>query len=377
MKSNSIQHTDALTFLKALPDESINCVITSPPYWGLRSYGSTPLVWDGDAEHDHIWGKHTQSPKGGRAGDTTDVGANRNDEANNRNQPIITEFCECGAWKGELGLEPSLPMFLNHLQQIFTEVHRALTPDGSCWVNLGDTYAGGNGNGYRQALSKNNRSMSDREHENVVLRDMTNRVDPVMAKSLCMVPERFAINMVDAGFILRNTIIWHKPSCMPSSATDRFTVDFEKLFFFTKSPRYYFKQQLEPSIWALRDKRSPLHNGTGTVGDKVKEGQYSVSASGSYREDGMRNMRTTWSISNKGVKDAHFAVFPEELVTTPIRATCPEDGIVVDPFMGSGTVAIIAHRLGRKWMGAEINPDYIQIAEQRLHPLLQQPSLFT
>jgi site-specific DNA-methyltransferase (adenine-specific) len=150
---------------------------------------------------------------------------------------------------------------------------------------------------------------------------------------------------------------------MPTSAKDRFTVDYEKFYFFTKSSKYYFEQQLEDSIWAELDKRSVEG---ATIGNKGKNGQYALSESGKYRSDKMRNKRSVWSINTKGLKDAHFAIFPEELVKTPILACCPENGIVLDIFFGSGTSGKVSKDLNRNYIGIELNPEYIKIAEKRL-----------
>ena len=186
-------------------------------------------------------------------------------------------------------------------------------------------------------------------------------------KCLCLVPERFSIEMVDRGWILRNTIIWHKPNQMPQSATDRFTVDFEKIFFFTKSSTgYYFEQQLEPYTKPLDrwggtdlepDGKSEWDEGTGQT---------------SYRKRNMRpnpdgkNMRTVWSINTEPNSEAHFATYPQRLVERMIKAGCPENGVVIDPFFGSGTTGIYARKVNRNFIGFELNPEYAKIAENRL-----------
>lgn len=167
------------------------------------------------------------------------------------------------------------------------------------------------------------------------------------------------------GFILRNTIIWHKPNQMPSSAKDRFTVDFEKIFFFVKQPTdYYFEQQLEKSIWAEYDKRSEVKGGVKSNG-KSATGKYATSKV-AYTEGGMRNVRTVWSINTEPFPEAHFATYPEKLVKRMIEAGCPENGLVLDPFMGAGTTAVVAKKLNRNYTGFELNPKYKLIAENRL-----------
>lgn len=229
---------------------------------------------------------------------------------------------------GQIGMEKDYREYIQVLLDIFTECFRVTKAGGSVWVNLGDTYAG----------------TGDKS---------------IKRKSLVGIPDRIKVAMIDAGFICRNEIVWHKPNQMPSSAKDRFTVDFEKFYFFTKNEKYYFEQQLEEYIskedHSLRDKNSEKY-----VGTKL------FSAGGrDYYSQGGRNKRSVWSINTKPMKEAHFAVYPEELITTPIQACCPENGLVLDPFFGSGTTGVVANKLNRNYLGIELNPDYIQIARRR------------
>lgn len=203
---------NCLDVLKTISDESIDVCVTSPPYWGLRDYGSESVVWGGQSNCQHVW---------------TD-----------------THYCDkCNAWKGQLGLEPSPEEYIRHLIMIFDEVKRVLKPTGACWVNIGDTYATVSGSGLKE----------DRKSRTIT-RDMMGDVADLRKslkdygyreKSLIQIPSRFAIAMTDNGWILRNECIWYKPNPMPTPVKDRFTVDFEKFFFFTKEPKYHFKQQLE------------------------------------------------------------------------------------------------------------------------------------
>lgn len=275
---NTIHCGDSLAFLKTLPSGCVDCVVTSPPYWALRDYGVD----------------------------------------------------------GQLGLEKSFEEYLDRLILIFQEVHRVLKDTGTCFVNLGDTYFGG---------------------------DMKAQY---LEKCLCMIPARFALRMIEIEWILRNEIVWHKPNAMPSSATDRFTVDFEKIFFFTKSKTYYFEQQLEEYFVPLN-----RWGGNATNRENSSEGYAMCPRERKYRpnEEG-RNKRAVWSINTESHSEAHLAVYPKSLVTTPILAGCPKGGIVLDPFMGSGTTAVVAQENGRKYLGAELNPEYCKIAEKRLR---QQP----
>ena len=266
--------------------------------------------------------------------------------------------------EGQMGLEPSPQEYINRLVRVFDEVFRVLRDDGTCWVVLGDTYFGrGKGAGYRGPCKENFRFQRK----------------PIKVggqpKSLALIPSRFAIAMTDRGWILRNRIIWHKPDATPASVKDRFTVDFEEMFFFTKSKRYYFNQQfvsLEPET-------------EGRIERFIRNGeQFDPARHKSYdRQGGMKmmerlahkvrngealaaNMRTVWSIPTARCTDAHFAVYPEELITTPILAGCPKGGIVLDPFAGTGTTGIVCEMLGRSFLGIELNPAYVEIAKKRI-----------
>lgn len=300
---------DAYAILKKFPDESIDCVVTSPPYWALRDYGV----------------------------------------------------------KGQIGLEASIQNYLDKLLAVFGEIKRVLKPTGTCWVNMGDTYAspmkGGN-----YSKPQNNLFDSLQEHAHFSpLKTKTN----LPAKSLCLIPSRFALGMLEMGWILRNEIIWHKPNAMPQSAKDRFTVDFEKVFFFVKSQRYFFNQQFEPLRNAERLKRRPLNPDNqhkfsygmpfiSTINpEKFPESQKRILERG-------RIKRSVWTIGTKAYHGDHFASFPPKVVETPIKAGCPENGIVLDPFMGSGTTAIVAGQLKRNFIGIELNPDYVALASKRM-----------
>ena len=297
MKRNTIYQGNSLEVLKTLPANSIDCCVTSPPYWGLRNY-----------EHSE-----------------------------------------------QLGSEEHFQTFIDNLCNIFDEVQRVLKPEGTCFVNLGDTYGTGSG-------GSNTNSPKQLSNEGSLLGRKTAKG---YDKCLLMIPERFAIEMVSRGWILRNQIIWHKPNQMPSSATDRFTVDFEKIFFFVKQQKYYFEQQLEKSLWAEFDNRSKVKGGVESNG-KSQSGQYATNKV-AYREDGMRNMRTVWSISTEGTSEAHFATYPQKLLETPIKAGCPENGIVLDPFFGSGTTGVYARKANRDFIGIELNEKYIDIANKKLY----------
>ena len=387
-----------------IPDGSVDMVFTSPPYWGLRDYGTEPQVWDGDENCEHEWGNSIK-PKGKSNWNTFekyrgDGGkGKRNIGMDNISQG---SFCsKCNAWKGSLGLEPTFNLYIKHLCDIFDIVHRKLKPYGSCWVNLGDTYWGG-GQGGSTCGSKEILSTEGFGH----VAKGNNYPD----KSLCCIPDHFKIEMINRGWILRNTIIWHKRNCMPSSASDRFTVDFEYLFFFVKSnnpvywthrdgkitgnkpkpdyrwvdmvnnieykekPPQYNKRAVEcPDCRGIGVLHTSFGCGTCGGGGKIRQwnrvnlwqshdyyfeqqfDEYTLPLDrwgGCYTNGNVpnskylksdidsaqltkrarnfrpneqgRNKRCVWTINTQPYKDAHFAVFPKELVETPLKAGCPE-----------------------------------------------------
>ncbi len=387
---NRIIAGDALGELRKFPSESVDCLVTSPPYWALRDYNTRPLVWDGDQKCRHGWETMKQKWH-------SDRGSNKRKEIFDdkfQTRGTINDVCKkCSAWRGSLGQEPRMELFIKHLCDIFDEVKRVLKKTGTCWVNIGDTYSATRwtGNGKGQPMNKFKDGHRDINPE---------KITGLEDKNLVLIPFRFALEMQSRGWIVRNVIIWHKPSCMPSSAKDRFTVDFEYLFLFAKNKNYYFETQYEPvqecSIARLNRAVSNKHKwlkgpdgqtqhtmnrprpnrnkykGGGDVGRKnncaistyqFDGGDYLVSP---FNPELGRNKRCVWRISTKPFKEAHFAVFPEELVETPIKAGCPKSGIVLDPFMGSGTTAVVAKRLGRNYVGIELNPKYIKMAERRI-----------
>jgi len=333
---NTIIQGNASDVLKNIPNNSINCGITSPPYFGLRNYNTNPIVWCGNDNCNHIW---------------------------------ENDFCTiCNAWQGELGLEPTVDLYINHLVSIFDEVKRVLKNDGTLWVNIADTYSGsGLGSGKISCTNKGKQ----------VRKNLTNgqtyfpnprKDSTVKKKSLYGIPFRFALAMINNGWILRNTIIWHKPNTMPYSGHDRFTYDFEYVFFFVKNRHYFFNQQFEP----LKDSTIKRSLSKSKVGKRDVYGTMNTENSNTYMQKILngevkeRNKRSIWSISTHGIKEAHFATYPKELVKQCLQAGCPVDGIVLDPFMGSGTTGLVAREMDMNYIGIELNKEYSNIAEKRL-----------
>ena len=438
---NKIICGDCIEVMKEIPDNVIDCVVTSPPYWGLRDYGDDiAVIWDGDENCEHEFNEYgskllhenRQNLDGGTIG---------NDDFREKLHGFGNAkagFCsKCGAWRGQLGLEPTFELYIKHLCDIFDEIKRVLKKEGTIWINLGDTY-GGSGNRSGHTLETSN---LNRLTVGYGATEGNQKLTKKYEKSLCCIPERFMIEMINRGWILRNKIVWHKKNCMPSSAKDRFTVDWEYLLFFSKSKKYYFEQQFEEisenfnSIqrrkYIMSDKSNVKNNGS----------QFNVKPTNAFMGHHVykRNKRCMWTINTKRFSDAHFAVFPEELVRTPILAGCPEfvckkcgkarepifepseeykkflkagswtkdtdedidlrnkigfqahskqfsvtadykkkgytncncktefePGIVLDPFMGSGTTGLVARKLGRNFIGLEIKREYVKMAEKRL-----------
>ena len=256
---------------------------------------------------------------------------------------------------GQLGLERTYKEYITKLCDIFDQIKRVLKKKGTIWVNIGDSYS-------NQKVG----NTETRIHKKAVQNSFKKEKQDIQEKSLIQIPTRFAIEMSNRGWILRNEIIWHKETCMPSSATDRFTIDFEKIFFFVKNPNYYFEQQLEPYTEPMNRWGGNKLKATGESSWDLGTGQET------YRDRDMRpnpegrNKRAVWTINPKPFKEAHFATYPEELIETPVKAGCPLGGIILDPFMGSGTTGLVAKKLNRKYLGIELNPEYIKIAENRL-----------
>jgi DNA modification methylase len=315
MELNITHNEDCLTGIRKLPDNCVDCVITSPPYWALRDYGIS----------------------------------------------------------GQLGRENTPKEYIQSLLDIFKEIHRVLKPTGTCFVNLGDTYAGSGAGTTKNAdisgYIKQSKQVYILPNGNAKAASFRNTIKN---KSLLMIPYRFAWLMVEQQkWILRNIINWHKPNQMPSSVKDRFTVDFEPIFFFAKQAKYNFTQQFEPlKLDSIRRAQHGWHgklmpNGEGSAGIKHsnKMGERFANPRG-------RNMRTTWAISTNGFKGAHFATYPEKLVEKMLLAGCPEGGVVLDPFMGSGTTAVVALKNKRNFIGYELNPDYIAMQCERISAIV-------
>lgn len=357
---DTVLHGPALDVLRTLPSESVHCCVTSPPYWGLRAYGTVPQVWDGEPGCEHQWGAPVPS-----------AGYRSNDEKPGKIQSVatharsqrLTEFCtKCPAWRGELGLEPTPEMFVAHLVQIFREVRRVLRKDGSLWLNMGDSYfaTGAKQKDTGKASYSETSWPQNRPSRHTILKP----------KDLCGIPWRVALALQEDGWWLRSDCIWSKPNPMPESVKGRPTRSHEYIFLLTRSRRYYYDQlaMSEPAAQPGRKKR--LY-GKKAKGLKPSPADPMFRAGGCqlYREIAIgerRNRRTVWTVKPQGFKGAHFATFPPRLIEPCVLGSCPPGGVVLDPFFGSGTVGVVAWQHGRHYLGIELQPAYIEIARERL-----------
>lgn len=317
MKTNIVYQETCLETLKKMPNEFLDCVITSPPYWQLRDYG-----------HKDQW-----------------------------------------------GLEPTFNDYLENLWSMMDEIYRVLKPSGTVWINLGDTYntISGGVRGLERA-KKENRKQSISKKNIIGHGFQQQKSKEIKNKCLLLIPHRFAIGCIDRGWIVRNDVIWAKRNGMPESVIDRFSKKHEYFFFMTKSEKYFF------DLDAIKDKTITFDNqirdrdttklnntpGRSKMGG-LKENNYSTKNPGSVSD--------FWDIPTKPSSNEHYASYNDALLRKPILAGCPENGLVYDPFMGTGSTAEVAIRANRNFIGSEINSDYIEICNKRLKPFLESYKL--
>ena len=308
--------------LKTLDDQSINTVVTSPPYWGLRDYGTG--TWEGgDPDCPHMrttkisintaTGHKGMADKGHAVGDA-----------------IYKDICpKCNAVRkdSQLGLEDTPEQFAHNLVMLFREIRRVLRDDGTVWLNLGDSYSSG---GRRTTT---NQSLRGDKDYGVTRPAPSEGIKP---KDLIGIPWRVAFALQQDGWYLRQDIIWHKPNPMPESVRDRCTKAHEYIFLLSKNVKYYYDHE------AIKE-------------DCITNDNYTK-----------KNKRSVWTVTTKPFKGAHFATFPMDLIEPCILAGCPEGGTVLDPFGGAGTTAVVSNKHNRNAILCELNEEYIEIAEKRL-----------
>jgi DNA modification methylase len=304
---------DVIDKLKELPDDSINCVVTSPPYWGLRDYGND----------------------------------------------------------GQIGLEPTPQEYVSKMVEVFREVRRVLREDGTLWLNIGDSYKPAGKGSTKAGFNERyfgKKFDSDKQSAQENHLDRSSFKADVKDKELVGIPWRLAFALSDDGWYLRQDIIWAKPNVMPESVRDRCTKSHEYVFLLTKSPKYYYDHiAIKEPVSEASLKRA--QSGWKTNRPSAKTGPDGINTDkmgDRFVNPAGRNKRDVWFIPTASFKGAHFAVMPERLVEPCILAGSPEGGVVLDPFFGSGTVGVVAKKNNRKYIGIELNPEYAQIAEKRL-----------
>lgn len=335
--SVTILQGDCRAMLRTLPADSVQCVVTSPPYWGLRDYGVA----------------------------------------------------------GQLGMEPTYQEHIAVMVEVFREVRRVLKPDGTMWVNYGDSYASSvNG---RSAADTKAAGGDDRTFRDKPFSTVQGVLKP---KDLCGIPWRFAFALQDDGWFLRQDIIWSKPNPMPESIRDRCTKAHEYVFLFSKSGRYFFdgdaiREPAAPASVARWNQDIDQQRGSNRVPGKTNGTMKAVGGPRSLRNSfareskntpgdhdqkpqhrperepvdystETRNRRSVWSIPTQPFSEAHFATFPPELPELCIKAGSREGDTILDPFFGAGTTGLVADRLRRHCIGIELNPDYAAMAARRI-----------
>lgn len=325
-----------IDLIKDLEDNSIDCVVTSPPYYGLRDYGTA--IWVGGDKNCKHWRANKGSEKCNTGHKTMmkdlDVAVS---------DAIYKKVCkQCGAVRvdNQLGLEETPEEYVGDLVKLFREIKRVLKDDGTVWLNLGDSY-----------------------------------VD----KNLEGIPWLVALALKKDGWYLRQDIIWHKSNPMPEPVKDRFVKSHEYIFLLTKSEKYYFDYLAVQETATGYDGRHAIeHKGSNKYADKaiVPGGKPQTFASGGHdrwqikvvdgEKEFVRNRRDVWTIPTKAFDGGHFATFPEKLVEPCIKAGCREGGIVLDPFSGAATTGVVCRKLDRNYIGFELNPEYVEISKNRL-----------
>ena len=318
----TIYQGHTLDVLKQLPDESVHCCVTSPPYWGLRDYGLEPQIWNGDVDCEHEWGDEIKRAQEGSGNDGVPKEWQRPSREAQKGGSS-GQFCQlCGAWKGNLGLEPTRELYVKHIVDIFREVKRVLRNDGTLWLNLGDSYNAGRTGGWAGGKC----GMCKQGTKEYYQQQSGPKVEGLKPKDLIGIPWRVAFALQADGWYLRSDIIWHKPNPMPESCTDRPTKAHEYLFLMSKNQKYFYDADAvreTHDIARFMRYKNPAHE---------REG-FNIQRSGG---DGMgynpagRNKRSVWTIATQPFPEAHFATFPEKLIEPCILAGTSEKGCCVE-----------------------------------------------
>jgi DNA modification methylase len=351
--SIEILQGDCIESLKKLEDQSINTCITSPPYWGLRDYGTAE--WEGgDSECSHEPAKTNADKVGGFTGERI---RKTGGSENNKYLKYKKNCTDCGAVRkdSQLGLEDTPEEFTENLVKVFKEIKRVLRDDGTVWLNLGDSYSSGG------RTTTTNQSLRGDKDYGVTRPKPSKGIKP---KDLIGIPWRVAFALQADGWYLRQDIIWHKPNPMPESVKDRCTKAHEYIFLLSKNVKYYFDNEaIKEDAKYPQGPNSPqsIKKGQGEFGMDTRGGLHKIGA------NPKKNKRSVWTITTKPFKGAHFATFPKDLIEPCVLAGCPKGGTVLDPFGGSGTTGIVAASHNRNAILLELNQEYIDLAKARIN----------
>jgi len=355
MNQIRIINADVLDGLAQLDDDSVHCVVTSPPYWGLRDYGTAE--WEGgDPDCDHK-GQPLASEKNTLGGGKGQRGPGY--KVTEFAMPFKAVCLKCGALRRDkqIGLENTPQEFVDRMCDVFREVRRVLRKDGTLWLNLGDSYAQRSTDRIAGGSGEASTLQGGKETQRNACRCVGKH--GLKAKDLVGIPWLVAFALRADGWYLRQDIIWHKPNPMPESVQDRCTKAHEYIFLLTKSAKYAYDHA------STKERAAGPAHAPGNKKLDASRNDHSSMQNVCWA-DGKRNRRSVWTMTTKPYKGAHFATFPEELAELCIKAGCPEDGTVLDPFGGSGTTGLVAAKLGRDAILIELNPEYAKIAEERI-----------
>lgn len=343
---NKIEFGDCRETMRKWASQGVKAqtCVTSPPYYGLRDYGTAK--WEGgNVDCDHV---ESENKHGGQRADRNQDGYKKQ----------FKEFCKkCGAIREDkqIGLEETPEEYIKAMVEVFRCVWDVLEDDGTLWINIGDSYAGNN-----SRASNNGRAGFGNAREKVVNRTG----EGLKTKDLIGIPWMLAFALRADGWFLRQDIIWHKPNPMPESVQDRCTKAHEYIFLLSKSQKYYYDANSIKEDAVGEKGGAPLK----ATNPEFRQGDSKSVNSGlshGWQPTEFRNKRSVWTVNPKPYSGAHFAVFPEELIEPCILAGAPVGGIVLDPFMGSGTTAQVSQDLGRQYIGCELNPAYEKLQNKR------------
>lgn len=350
---NIILIGDVIEQLKNIPNKTVNTCVTSPPYWGLRDYGTAE--WKGgDSECDHVANQNATKKMGNEEFNKTTPSREKT-----KTKGYYADICpKCGAIRidNQIGLEKTPELYVDKMVKVFREVRRVLRNDGTLWLNLGDSYSGSGGAG-------NQFGQLEKDGFNKYNQGSTG----LKQKDLVGIPWMVAFALRDDGWYLRQDIIWHKPNPMPESVKDRCTKAHEYIFLLSKSAKYYYDYE------AIKE---PAENRPFNPDNKIERDptgmkmgnahNYAPGASGYGNSPTGRNKRSVWTVSTKPFPGSHFATFPPDLIEPCILAGSPKGGIVLDCFFGAGTTGRVSLKNGRYYIGIELNPKYAEMAENRI-----------